>query len=164
MVEILSKKAIAIWLIQNTSLTFEQISQFCSLSIIEIQSMADGNHDIKEGLNPIENGQLTIEEIHRCERDEDAILIASNDEKYKFHYKPAKSNHITTNDSISAIIWLLKKYPSLENEVIAKLSNSSIDMVRTIKNRGGKLKSVIAHNPIKLGLCTQSELEKYVKS
>ena len=82
MIEVFLKKGTAVWLVDNTSLTFEQIAEFCELSLLDIQTIADGEYEIKRGCNPVLNGQLTIEEIERCQKDPKAKIQLHNSGRY----------------------------------------------------------------------------------
>ena len=113
----LMPKATAVWLVENTTLTFRQISDFCEIHELEIQAIADG--DVASnimGLSPIDNNQLTWEEIHRCEADASANLVANLMER-NVKEKNAKAKKILSpsqrNDKPAAIAWIVKNYPML---------------------------------------------------
>lgn len=158
---IIFKKATALWLVENTSLTFKQIAEFCQLSLIEVQTMADGQYENKMVLNPIESEELTTEEIKRCEQDENAVLQSIQRKKHKLKTDATRS---PSNSNMSAIKWLLKNHSQLSSLDVAKLSQSSEDIVDAIKQRGNKpIPQLLAKSPVTLGLCTKEELEKVTK-
>lgn len=94
MVGIISKKATAVWLVENTSLTFQQIADFCELTLLDIQTIADGQYEIQIGLSPIINGQLTEEEIKKCQDNPSAKLQLHQSDRYVVQ-KPLKSKSTT---------------------------------------------------------------------
>ena len=136
----LMPKSTAVWLVENTSLTFEQISKFCNLHFLEIQGIADGEVAIGiQGKNPIMSGELTKEEITRCESDssqelkiiQDVIPLSSSLKKGKKRFTPA-SRRIVIPDAIS---WLLKYHPELSDTQIAKLIGTTKNTINSIKTR-----------------------------
>ncbi|MDR3031481.1 MAG: DUF1013 domain-containing protein, partial [Holosporales bacterium] len=115
----LMPKATAIWLIDNTSLTFKQISEFCGLHLLEIESLANGDMDSKMyGFDPVISSQLTANEIKRCENDSEAVLLlnkseyAEEEKKLNKKYTPKAKRH----DKPDAIAWLIKYYPNISEK------------------------------------------------
>ena len=106
--------ATAVWLVDNTALSFSQISQFCQLHELEIQSIADGEDAYKmQGLNPIASGQLTMDEIKRCENDPAASLELQNkkSETIQSHVKTKKYLPLSVRqERPKAIAWLIREY------------------------------------------------------
>ena len=108
-------KATAIWLVENTSLTFSQIAEFCGLHVLEIESIANGDLDNQMiGFDPITSAQLTAEEIKRCENDPNAKLqlkkmVDIDISRSGNKYTPKSKRH----DKPDAIAWMLKYYPQL---------------------------------------------------
>lgn len=162
----LMPKATAVWLIENTGLTFTQIADFCGLHELEIQGIADGDVATgMQGYDPVDNNQLTKEEINRCEKDETAKLelIAS---KTIDNLPPRKKDTKYTPISLRqekpfAVLWLIKRYPTeLSSSQIAKLTGSTkntVDAIRTGTYREAVLET---KSPMDIGLCTYEELEK----
>ena len=162
----LMPKATAIWLIDNTSLSFTQISEFCGLHEMEIQGIADGEVSVgMRGFDPIDNRQLTREEIKRCEDDSSARLqLISSDviESLPPRKKDTKYTPLSLRqDKPYAILWLIKRYPSeLSSSQIAKLTGSTKNTVEAIKNGTYREAVLDAKSPMDSGLCTYLDLEK----
>jgi len=162
----LMPKATAIWLIDNTSLSFTQISEFCGLHEMEIQGIADGEVAVgMRGFDPIDNRQLTREEIKRCEDDSTARLqIISSDviESLPPRKKDTKYTPLSLRqDKPYAIFWLIKRYPSeLSSSQIAKLTGSTKNTVEAIKNGTYREAVLESKSPMDSGLCTYLDLEK----
>ena len=159
-------KATAVWLIENTSLSFDQISEFCGLHELEVQGIADG--DVATGLqgyDPIDSNQLTRDEIKRCENDSAARLelISSN---IIDNLPPRKKDTKYTPISLRqekphAILWLIKRYSEeLSIAQIAKLTGSTKNTVDAIQN--GTYREVVleSKSPMDVGLCSYKELER----
>ena len=162
----LMPKATAVWLIENTGLTFIQISEFCGLHELEVQGMADGEVAVgMRGFDPIDNKQLTKEEIQRCEKDTSANLeLISSDiiDSLPPRKKDSKYTPLSLRqEKPFAILWLIKRYPlELSGSQIAKLTGSTkntVDAVRTGTYREAVLES---KSPMDVGLCTYEDLEK----
>ena len=161
----LMPKATAVWLIQNTSLTFKQISDFCGLHILEIKGIADG--DVARGiigLDPVVQGQLTVQEIKRCEANPEAVLSLSESalrlvyeqkQKKTFKYTPVARRQ----DKPEAISWLLRNCSELTDVQIAKLVGSTKATVLSIKNKTHwNINNIHPKDPVLLGICSQTEL------
>ena len=159
-------KATAVWLIENTSLTFEQISNFCGLHELEVQGIADGDVAIgMQGYDPIDNNQLTKNEIIRCEKDSSANLELISSEVIE-SLPPRKKDTKYTPISLRqekpyAILWLIKRYPEeLSNSQIAKLTGSTKNTVEAIRTGTYREAVLESKSPMDVGLCTYKELEK----
>jgi len=162
----LMPKATAIWLIDNTSLSFSQISEFCGLHELEVQGIADGEVAVgMRGFDPIDNKQLTKEEIKRCENDNSTKLKLISSEIID-SLPPRKKDTKYTPLSLRqekpfAILWLIKRYPSeLSSSQIAKLTGSTKNTVDAISNGTYREAVLEAKSPMDTGLCTYQDLEK----
>tara|TARA_A100000164_G_scaffold10717_1_gene9158 strand:+ start:233 stop:775 length:543 start_codon:yes stop_codon:yes gene_type:complete len=162
----LMPKATAIWLVENTALTFVQISEFSGLHELEIQGIADGEVAVgMRGYDPIDNNQLTKEEIERCEKNTEARLNLIKSEIID-DLPPRKKDSKYTPLSLRqekpyAILWLLKRYPSeLSSSQIAKLTGSTKNTVEAIKNGTYREAVLEAKSPMDVGLCTYQDLER----
>ena len=162
----LMPKATAIWLVENTALSFNQISEFCGLHELEVQGIADGEVAVgMRGYDPIDNNQLTKEEIDRCEKDENAklTLIKSNIiENLRPRKKDTKYTPLSLRqEKPYAILWLIKRYPTeLSSSQIAKLTGSTKNTVDAIRNGTYREAVLEAKSPMDVGLCTYKDLEK----
>ena len=159
-------KATAIWLIENTSLSFSQISEFCGLHELEIQGIADGDVATgMQGYDPIDNNQLTKEEIKRCEDDPSSKLELISS-KVIDNLPPRKKDTKYTPISLReekphAILWLINRYPEeLSDSQIAKLTGSTKNTVDAIRNGTYREAVLESKSPMDVGLCTYKELEK----
>jgi len=162
----LMPKATAIWLIDNTSLSFTQISDFCGLHELEVQGIADGEVAVgMRGYDPIDNKQLTREEIKRCEDDETGRLELISSKTID-SLPPRKKDTKYTPLSLRqekpfAILWLIKRYPSeLSSSQIAKLTGSTKNTVEAISNGTYREAVLESKSPMDIGLCTYQDLEK----
>ena len=162
----LMPKATAVWLIENTALTFEQISEFCNLHILEVQGIADGDVAVgMQGYDPIDNNQLTKSEIKRCENDSSACLEIISSEIID-NLPPRKKDTKYTPISLRqekpyAILWLIKRYPEeLSSSQIAKLTGSTKNTVDAIRNGTYREAVLESKSPMDVGLCSYKELEK----
>ena len=162
----LMPKATAIWLVENTSLTFNQIALFCGLHELEVQGIADGDVAIgMRGYDPIDNNQLTREEIERCEKEEKANLTLIKSSVVD-DLPPRKKDTKYTPLSLRqekpyAILWLIKRYPDeLSSSQIAKLTGSTKNTVDAIKNGTYREAVLETKSPMDVGLCSYKDLEK----
>jgi hypothetical protein len=162
----LMPKATAVWLIENTSLNFEQISEFCHLHSLEVQGIADGDVATgMQGYDPIDNNQLTKEEITRCEKNSTQKLKLIS---FTFLDNLPPRNKDTKYTPISlrqdkpyAILWLVKRYPDeLSDSQIAKLTGSTKNTVNAIRNGIYREAILDTKSPMDIGLCSYEELEK----
>ncbi len=161
----LMPKATAIWLVDNTTLSFRQIADFCGMHELEIKGIADGEVGIGiKGLNPISNGQLTKSEIERCTDDPNTNLniivnevATTEDSKKKKKYTPLSKRQ----DRPDAVYWLTRNHPELKDSQIARLvgsTKSTIDAIR--KRTHWNMTNIKPQDPIGLGLCKQIELDE----
>lgn len=163
----LMPKATAIWLVENTTLTFRQIAKFCELHELEVQAIADGDvATTMIGANPIFNGQLSMEEIKRCEADKAADLVANVLEK-NVKERNAKAKRVLSpsqrNDKPAAIIWILKNCPEIVDSQICKLIGTTKPTINKIRNNEyADIEEVYPKNPVAVGLCSEKELEEAI--
>ena len=158
-------KATAVWLLENTSLTFNQISDFCELHILEIESMANGEVVGKmPGINPINNKVLTIDEIKKCEKNSKLRLKLNKNKlpKPKKMAKGAKYTPISKRqERPSAIKWLLKEFPSITDNEICRLIRTTKNTVDSIRNKSHwNYENIVAKDPLRLGFCGEKDLNK----
>jgi len=160
----LMPKATAVWLVENTSLTFEQIAEFCGLHRLEVQGIADGEVAIgMVGLDPVAGGQLTQEEVARCEADPTARLqlVVKDLPAPTRRAKGPRYTPVTKRaEKPDAIAWLLKNAPNLSDTQIGKLIGTTKNTIAAVRNRTHEATSTIKpRSPVMLGLCTQAELD-----
>ena len=160
----LMPRATAVWLVENTTLTFRQIANFCELHELEIQAIADG--DVSSnimGLSPLDNDQLTIEEIRRCEADSHADLQANEMERnVKLRNLKAKKvlSPSQRQDKPCGIAWIVKNYPQLKDSQICKLIGTTKPTIEAIRNGTHKdIASIRPKNPVTIGLCSEQDIE-----
>jgi uncharacterized protein len=167
--EILMPKATAVWLVDNTSITFEQIADFCGLHPLEVKGIADGEvaRDIR-GADPISNGQLTREEIAAAEADAKHRLVAQKSRHAQL-LKPVKSSTKYTpisrrQDRPDAIAWFVRNHPEVTDAQIARALATTKSTIEQVRNRthwnAANIKPV---DPVSLGLITQLDLDALVK-
>ena len=159
----LMPKATAIWLIENTSLTFQQIADYCHLHLLEIQGIADG--DIAAGMaafDPIAHGQLSWEEIERCSKDPSAQLQSRPMATIEIKNRPRGGRYtplVKRQDKPDAISWLLKHHPELSDAQICRLLGTTKPTIQSIRTKSHwNAPNIRARNPVELGLCNQQEL------
>jgi len=160
----LMPKATAVWLVENTKLSFEQIADFCGMHSLEVQAIADGEVAVGiVGLDPVVNGQLSREEIDRCEGDENAHLrLASSPELARQKAKGARYTPVSKRqDKPDAIAWLLKHHPALSDAQLCKLIGTTKDTIAKVRDKSHwNASNIKPRNPVTLGLCTEADLEK----
>lgn len=161
----LMPKATAVWLVENTTLTFKQIADFCELHELEIQAIADGDiaYNIL-GVSPVANGQLSEEEIKRCEADEKAVLVATPLEK-NVKERNAKAKKVLSPtqraEKPNAILWIIKNCPEVIDSQICKLIGTTKPTIASIREgTHGNMANLRPVNPMAVGLCSEKELEK----
>ena len=165
MAKILMPKATAVWLLENTSLTFGQISNFCELHILEIESIANGDvMDKMPGINPINNKILTTDEIKKCEKNS-KLKLKINKSKLPKPKKIAKGAKYTPiakrQERPSAIKWLLKEFPAITDNEICRLIRTTKNTVDSIRNKSHwNYENIITKDPVKLGFCNEKDLNK----
>jgi uncharacterized protein len=167
MPQVLMPKATAVWLVENTTLTFDQISAFTGLHPLEIQAIADGEvAGGMAGYDPTTNGQLTKEEIKRAEADPNARLkLSPRDvpEPVARSKGPRYTPVAKRQDRPDAIAWLLKVHPELQDTQVAKLVGSTKSTVQSVRDRTHwNMQNVRARDPVTLGLCSLKDLNDAV--
>ena len=160
-------KATAVWLVENTTLTFRQIANFCNLHELEVKGIADG--DVAKGIkayNPILAGQLSREEIESCSKNPEKALNLSKrseDVQVKERKKPKYTPLSKRQDRPDAILWLCKNAPELNDGQISKLVGSTKGTVSLIRKRSyWNFSSLKPRDPVILALCTQEVYQKAV--
>ena len=158
-------KATAVWLVENTTLTFKQIAKFCNLHELEVKGIADG--DVAKGIkayNPILAGQLSRDEIDACSKNPNRELELSkkdNEVQIKQRKKPKYTPLSKRQDRPDAILWLCKNAPELNDGQISKLVGSTKGTVSLIrKRRYWNFSNLKARDPVILSLCTQEVFQK----
>ena len=160
----LMPKATAVWLVENTKISFKQIANFCNLHELEVKGIADG--DVAKGIkayNPILAGQLTREEIEACSTDNNRILTINKktldikDEKKRGKkYIPLSKRQ----DRPEAALWLIKNYPNLSDGQIGKLVGSTKNTVSLIRNKNYWNSSNLSpKDPVVSNLCSQIDIK-----
>ncbi|MGH7044329.1 MAG: DUF1013 domain-containing protein [Acetobacteraceae bacterium] len=162
----LMPKATAVWLIEKTALTFTQIADFCGMHPLEVQAIADG--EVAQGIvgyDPVANGQLGAEEIHRCEADPEARLklLPSNLPQPKRSRGGRYTPVAKRNDRPNAIAFLLRNYPQLGDLAVAKLLGTTKETIQKVRDRSHwNSANIKPADPVILGLCSQSDLNAAV--
>jgi hypothetical protein len=165
----LMPKATAVWLVENTSLTFDQIADFCKLHPLEVKGIADGEvaQGIK-GLDPITTGQLTREELDRAQTDQSYRLHLSERRVSVPESKPKKGPRYTPvskrQDRPNAILWLVRNHPELKDAAIMRLVGTTKSTIQSVRERthwnSAQLQPM---DPVTLGLCSQIDLDLEVQ-
>ena len=165
----LMPKATAVWLVENTKISFKQIADFCNLHELEVKGIADG--DVEKGIkayNPILAGQLTREEIVASSKDSNRPLVLSkknldistSTRKKKPRYVPLSKRQ----DRPNAALWLIKNYPKLSDRQIGKLVGSTKNTVSLIKNNNyWNSSNLIPKDPVVSSLCSQIDIKNAVE-
>jgi len=163
----LMRKATAVWLVENTSLTFMQIANFCGLHELEVSGIADGEvaSGIR-GMDPITSNQLTSEEIKRCELDPSSKLelivnpaTIGETKRRGPRYTPLSKRQ----DKPAAIAWLVKFYPEIADSQIIKLVGTTKPTIKAVRERSHwNITNIVPTDPVLLGLCKQVELDSAV--
>jgi len=168
MAEILMPKATAVWLIDNTTLSFDQIAAFCELHHLEVKGIADG--DVAEnmrGVDPIAGGVLTREEIRKGEADADYRLKA---QKSKIEHIPQPKRKgsrytpvIRRADKPNAIAWFIRHHPEVTDPQIAKLIGTTKGTITKVRDKSHwDSQNIRPVDPVTLGLCSQIELDEVI--
>jgi uncharacterized protein len=170
MTEILMPKATAVWLVDNTSLTFDQIAGFCGLHPLEVKGIADGDVAVGvRGADPISNGQLTREEIEKAEANSSYKMTVVKP-KYADLHSPAKRRGprytplSRRQNRPDAIAWLVRNHPELSDAQISKLIGTTKTTLGAVRERTHwNSANIKPTDPVSLGLCTQIDLDDQVK-
>ena len=165
----LMPKATAVWLVENTSLTFEQIAQFCQLHELEVKGIADG--DVAQGIrgmDPVGSGQLTRSELEAGQADPNHQLKIAQSKVEIPEVKTKKGPKYTPlsrrQDRPAAIAWLVRNHPELRDSEIIKLVGTTKPTIQAIRDRTHWNSSNIQpQDPVTLGLCGQIELDAVVR-
>ena len=167
MSSLLMPKATAVWLIDNTSLTFEQISEFCDLHVLEVQAIADD--DVGQGIigfDPIQNGQLSKEEIEKCSKDPNLKLKKSNDNLPISSSRTKGPKYVPLSrrsDKPDAVSWMVKNHSELKDSQISRLIGTTKSTIEKIRNRTHwNISNITAKHPVLLNLCSKEDLEKEI--
>ena len=168
MSDLLMPKATAVWLIDNTALTFTQIAEFCSLHDLEVQAIADGDVGMGiQGYNPVLNKQLTEEEIKRCEDDPSARLKRSGSALPEPTTRTKGPRYVPLarrGDKPDAIAWIVKHHPDIKDSQISKLIGTTKDTISKIRDRSHwNIANITAKHPAMLGLCRQDDLNAAIE-
>jgi uncharacterized protein len=163
----LMPKATAVWLIENTMLTFDQIANFCGIHSLEVQALADEEGQKIAGQSPLQMRLLTADEIKRCEADEKAKLVMI---KYdlpapKSRAKGPRYTPISKRqDKPDAIAWLLKNHPELNDNIISRLVGTTRTTINSIRDKTHpNTGSFQPRSPVEIGLCSYTEFDKAVQ-
>lgn len=166
----LMPKATAVWLVDNTTLTFKQISDFCGMHVLEIQGIANGEVATGIiGIDPVINNQLTKEEIERCSNDPEATLKIKDNissalpnkftKKRNAKYTPIARRH----DKPDAILWLIKNIPGITDVMIVKLIGTTKNTIEAIRfGTHWNIQNIRQRDPVLLGLCSQTEVNNLI--
>jgi len=160
----LMPKATAVWLLDHTTLTFEQIADFCELHALEVKAIADGEVAAGIlGMDPTQNGQLTAEEIKRCEQDPRARLkmVRSDLPAPAVRTKGPRYTPVSKRaDKPDAVAYLLKNHPELQDSQIARLLGTTKDTIAKIRDRSHwNATNIKPRNPVLIGLVKQGDLD-----
>ncbi len=161
-------KATAVWLVDNTALSFEQIADFCGMHPLEIQGIADG--EVANGIigtDPIANGQLARQDLEAAEKDpKKKLKLAKDAQQYmKKKIKGARYTPVARRaDKPDAIAWILKNHPELPDSKIVKLVGTTKNTINAVRDRTHwNTNNLRPRDPVLLGLCTQTHLDEAIK-
>jgi hypothetical protein len=162
-------KATAVWLVENTALTFQQIADFCNLHELEVKGIADGDVALGiKGLDPVASGQLAREELEKAQADhsyrmkvqESKVVLPPAKSKKGPRYTPVSRRQ----DRPDAIAWLMRYHPELTDAQIMKLVGTTKSTIQSIRDRTHwNAQNIKPVDPVTLGLCTQLELDLAVQ-
>ena len=164
----LMPKATAVWLVENTGLTFEQIAEFCGLHQLEVKGIADDEVAVGiRGLDPIGAGMLSRAEIARCEADPKGRLKVARsiaaDVKPPKRKEPRYTPLSKRQDRPDAIAWLLRNHPEVSEQQICKLLGTTKPTITAVRERTHwKSQEIRPRDPVLLGLCGQLELDEVI--
>ncbi len=160
----LMPKATAVWLVENTALSFEQIADFCGMHELEVQAIADGEVAVgMVGRDPLAGGELSKEEIERGEADPGYKLVLRQQDLPQpvARAKGPRYTPVTKRgDKPDAVAWILKTHPELSEAQICKLIGTTKDTIAKVRDKTHwNAQNIKPRNPVLLGLCSQRELE-----
>ncbi|MCA3644619.1 MAG: DUF1013 domain-containing protein [Methylobacterium sp.] len=165
MATLLMSKATAVWLVENTTLTFDQIAEFCSLHPLEVQGIADGDVAAgMRGLDPVQAGQLSREELEKAEKDPNYRMRVQESKVRLPDLKRAKGPRYTPvskrQDRPNAIQWLIRNHPELKDAQIIRLVGTTKSTIQSVRERSHwNSTNLQPLDPVTLGLCTQIDLD-----
>jgi hypothetical protein len=160
-------KATAVWLVENTTLTFKQIGDFCELHELEVQAIADGDVAFNiVGLNPVTGGQLTADEIARCEQDPSASLVGVEPER-NVKAENSKNKKVLSpsqrSDKPAAILWILRNCPEIIDSQICKLIGTTKPTIASLRDGTHRdMANLRPKNPVAVGLCKEKDLDEAI--
>ena len=168
MADILMPKATAVWLIDNTTLSFEQVAEFCGLHKLEVKGIADG--DVAEnmrGVDPISGGELTRDEILKGEKDAEYRLRKAESKIAHIPQPKRKGARYTPvarrQDKPDAIAWFIRNHPEVSDAQISKLIGTTKATITTVRDKSHwNSQNIKPVDPVTLGLCSQIELDEVV--
>ncbi len=168
MSDILMPKATAVWLLDNTSLTFNQIAAFCGLHYLEVKGIADG--DVAEnmrGVDPIAGGMLSREEIRRGEEDDGYTLKKAASKIAHIPQPKRKGSRYTPvirrQDKPDAVAWFIRNHPEVSDAQISKLIGTTKSTINNVRDKSHwNSANIRPVDPVTLGLCTQIELDEVI--
>lgn len=167
----LMPKATAVWLIENTKLTFQQIADFCDLHIIEIEALAnEESFKTLKGINPIQTGEVAEESIKEAEANPNVQLQYIANEEYNKYTKSIKKDtnkksKFKRKNKPEAILWLVLNYKYINDYQIAKLLGTTTNTVQAIRSKSyWNYKNLSPKNPITLDLCSQEKLSELINN
>jgi len=167
MAQPLMPKATAVWLVENTALSFEQIADFVGLHELEVQAIADGEVAVgMQGADPVTAGILSQEEIDRCQADPNALLKMAKATlpQPKVRGKGARYTPVSKRqDRPDAIAWILKHHPEMTDAQISRLIGTTKPTIKSVRERSHwNISNIKPQSPVGLGLCSEADLEKMV--
>ncbi len=157
--------ATASWLVDNTSLTFEQVAEFCGLHILEVQAIADETAGSKyTGRDPVRAHEVTMEEIEKGQEDAEYRLVMSQGPEQVRRTKGPRYTPVSKRaDKPDGIAWLIKNHPEVTDGAIGKLIGTTRNTINAIRDRSHwNIANIVAKDPVTLGLCSQRELDALV--
>jgi uncharacterized protein len=166
----LMPKAVAVWLVDNTPLTFKQIADFTGFHELEVKGIADGEVATGiTGVDPVTSGQLDKNELERCVKDPNAKLELKRSATYEaLSSKPKKGAKYTMiarrQDKPDAIYWLLKNFPNIKDSTIVKLIGTTKTTISAIRDRTHwNMQNIRRRDPVFLGICSQVDLDHIIE-
>ena len=164
----LMPKATAVWLVENTALTFEQIAEFCGMHPLEVQGIADGEVAVSIiGQDPTANGQLDAQALKDAEADPSRSLVLAKD-AHQYMKKKTKGSRYTPvaqrADKPNAIAWLIKHYSHMTDAQISKLIGTTKNTITAVRDKSHwNTPNITPKDPVLLGLCTQTHLSEAIE-
>jgi hypothetical protein len=161
-------KATAVWLVDNTSLSFDQVAAFCGLHPLEVQGIADGEVAVGiQGMDPVVSGELTRAEIERCEADHTAQLATAKSslpQPSKRTKGPRYTPVAKRQDKPDGIYWLVRHHPELKDSQVARLIGTTKTTIQAVRERTHwNSPNIRPRDPVLLGLCSQVDLNAAVE-